>query len=55
VFDYLDAPVLRIGAAFAPIAHAPVLMGAAIPGVEEIVAGVAASFEHWATTPEDEE
>jgi pyruvate/2-oxoglutarate/acetoin dehydrogenase E1 component len=47
VFDYLDAPVLRIGGAFAPIAHSPTLMEAAIPGVDEIVAGVRASFEQW--------
>jgi len=55
VFDYLDAPVLRIGAVFAPIAHAPVLMDAAIPGVEDIVAGVTSSFEHWLTTVDGEE
>jgi pyruvate/2-oxoglutarate/acetoin dehydrogenase E1 component len=47
VFNYLDAPVLRIGAAFAPIAHSPALMAAAIPGVGTIVAGVRASLERW--------
>jgi len=47
VFDYLDAPVTRIGAAFAPLAHSPTLVDAAIPGVDTIVAGVRASIDRW--------
>ena len=47
VFDYLDAPVLRVGGAFAPIAHSPTLMAAAIPDVDRIVAGVGASLDQW--------
>ena len=47
VFDFLDAPVTRIGAAFAPIAHSPTLVDAAIPGVDTIVAGVRASIDRW--------
>ncbi len=47
VFDYLDAPVGRIGGAFAPLAHAPGLVDAAIPGVDTIVAGVKASIARW--------
>jgi pyruvate/2-oxoglutarate/acetoin dehydrogenase E1 component len=46
-FNYLDAPVLRIAGAFAPIAHSPTLMAAAIPDVGTIVDGVRASFKLW--------
>jgi pyruvate dehydrogenase E1 component beta subunit len=37
-FDYLDAPILRLGGAEAPIPYSPVLEKAAIPQVEDIVA-----------------
>jgi acetoin:2,6-dichlorophenolindophenol oxidoreductase subunit beta len=36
VFDYLDAPVLRVGADHAPIPHSPPLMEALIPQVEDV-------------------
>lgn len=36
VFDYLDAPVLRVGADHAPIPHSPPLMEALIPKVEDV-------------------
>ena len=39
-FDYLDAPVLRIGAPFAPVPFSPVLERAYIPDAGRIVAGV---------------
>jgi pyruvate dehydrogenase E1 component beta subunit len=39
-FDYLDAPVLRIGAPFAPVPFSPVLERAYIPDSNRIVAGV---------------
>ena len=39
-FDYLDAPVLRIGAPFAPVPFSPVLERAYIPDANRIVAGV---------------
>jgi acetoin:2,6-dichlorophenolindophenol oxidoreductase subunit beta len=40
-FDYLDAPVLRLGAPFAPVPFSPVLEKAYVPDRERIAAGVA--------------
>ncbi len=37
-FDYLDAPIERVGAPFAPIPLSPPLEDAYLPGVEEVVA-----------------
>ena len=37
-FDYLDAPIVRLGGADAPIAYRPVLEKAAAPQVEDILA-----------------
>jgi pyruvate dehydrogenase E1 component beta subunit len=37
-FDYLDAPVMRLGGAESPIPYSPVLEKAAVPQVEDIVA-----------------
>jgi len=37
-FDYLDAPILRLGGAEAPIPYSPVLEKAAVPQVDDIVA-----------------
>jgi len=39
-FDYLDAPILRLGGAEAPIPYNPVLEKAAVPQTEGIVAAV---------------
>ena len=39
-FDYLDAPVMRIGAPFSPVPFAPVLESAYIPDAARIDAGV---------------
>jgi pyruvate/2-oxoglutarate/acetoin dehydrogenase E1 component len=39
-FDYLDAPVLRIGAPFAPVPFSPVLEKAYIPDSNRIASGV---------------
>ncbi len=39
-FDYLDAPIARVGAPFAPIPFSAPLEDAYLPGVEEIVAAV---------------
>jgi pyruvate dehydrogenase E1 component beta subunit len=36
LFSELDAPVLRIGAPFAPVPHSPVLLNALTPGSEDI-------------------
>lgn len=44
-FDYLDAPVGRLGAPFAPVPFAPVLEKAYVPDAERIVAGVQALLE----------
>jgi pyruvate/2-oxoglutarate/acetoin dehydrogenase E1 component len=37
-FDFLDAPVVRVGAPFAPIPFSPPLEDAYLPGTEDIVA-----------------
>jgi len=39
-FDYLDAPVVRVAAPFAPIPFSPPLEDAYLPGADEIVAAV---------------
>lgn len=39
-FDYLDAPVGRVGAPFAPIPLSPPLEDAYLPGADEVVAAV---------------
>ncbi|PID76047.1 MAG: alpha-ketoacid dehydrogenase subunit beta [Deltaproteobacteria bacterium] len=38
--DYLDGPIMRIGAPFTPVPFSPLLEEAFIPGAEEIVAAV---------------
>ena len=38
-FDYLDAPVLRVGAPFSPVPFSPVLEKAYVPDASRIVAG----------------
>jgi len=40
LFDTLDAPVGRVGAASAPIPFSPVLEAAVVPGVDAIVEAV---------------
>ena len=37
-FDYLDAPIVRLGGAECPIPYSPVLEKAAVPQVADIVA-----------------
>lgn len=39
-FDYLDAPILRLGGAEVPIPYNPVLEKAAVPQVDDIVVGL---------------
>jgi len=39
-FDYLDAPILRMGGAESPIPYNPTLEKAAVPQVDGIVAGL---------------
>ena len=39
-FDYLDAPIRRLGGAAVPIPYNPVLERAAVPQVEDIVQAV---------------
>jgi len=40
VIDYLDAPIMRVGAPFTPVPFSPPLEEAFIPGAEDIVAAV---------------
>jgi pyruvate dehydrogenase E1 component beta subunit len=42
-FDFLDAPIARVGAPFAPVPFSPPLEDAYLPGADEIVAAVRAS------------
>ena len=43
-FDFLDAPIGRVGAPFAPIPLSPPLEDAYLPGADEIVSAVLATF-----------
>jgi pyruvate dehydrogenase E1 component beta subunit len=43
-FDYLDAPVLRVGAKHSPIPHSPPLFEALIPQVEDLERAVMATL-----------
>ena len=43
-FDELDAPVERVGAPFTPIPFSPPLEDAYLPGREDVVAAVRATF-----------
>lgn len=49
-FAYLDAPVLRIEAARAPIPHSPPLIDSLIPQVDDIAAGIRQSLVEWPRT-----
>ena len=44
-FDYLDAPVLRLGAPFSPVPFSPVLERAYIPDSNRISAGISRLLE----------
>jgi pyruvate dehydrogenase E1 component beta subunit len=39
-FDYLDAPIERVGAKFAPLAFAPVMENFIIPHAEDVLAAI---------------
>jgi pyruvate dehydrogenase E1 component beta subunit len=39
-FDWLDAPIERVGAIFAPLAFAPVLEQASVPHAEDVLAAI---------------
>jgi pyruvate/2-oxoglutarate/acetoin dehydrogenase E1 component len=39
-FDYLDAPILRLGGAESPIPYSPILEKAAVPQTDDIVSGL---------------
>lgn len=43
-FDYLDAPVGRVGAPFAPVPFSPTLEGEYVPDADDIAAAVRATF-----------
>ena len=45
LFGELAAPVLRVGAAFAPVPHSPVLLDALTPGPEEVEQAVRAVLQ----------
>jgi pyruvate dehydrogenase E1 component beta subunit len=44
-FDFLDAPIARVGAPFAPVPFSPPLEDAYLPGEDAIVAAVRATLE----------
>jgi acetoin:2,6-dichlorophenolindophenol oxidoreductase subunit beta len=39
-FDYLDAPIVRVGAPFTPIPFSPPLEDAWVPGIDAVLAAV---------------
>jgi len=39
-FDWLDAPIERVGAKFAPLAFAPVMEQFIIPHAEDVLAAI---------------
>jgi pyruvate dehydrogenase E1 component beta subunit len=39
-FDYLDAPIERVGAKFAPLAFAPVMEQFVVPNADDVLAGI---------------
>ena len=45
-FDYLDAPIKRLGGKAVPIPYNPELEKSAIPGVDDIVAAVKETLNH---------
>jgi pyruvate dehydrogenase E1 component beta subunit len=45
VFDWLDAPVQRLGAPFAPVPASPVLEDAFVPNAKRIIASVERMLE----------
>jgi pyruvate/2-oxoglutarate/acetoin dehydrogenase E1 component len=51
VFDFLDAPVARVGAPFAPIPFSAPLEDAYVPGADEIVAAVRATLSDKPSGP----
>ena len=51
VFDFLDAPVERVGAPFAPIPFSAPLEDAYLPGAAEIVAAVRATLSDKPSGP----
>ena len=44
-FDYLDAPIERVGAPFAPVPFSPPLEDAYVPGADEVVAAARRALE----------
>ena len=44
-FDYLDAPVMRVGAPFSPVPFSPALEQVYIPNADVIVAKVKETLE----------
>jgi pyruvate dehydrogenase E1 component beta subunit len=49
-FEYLDAPILRVGAAYTPIPHSPPLIDHVLPHDVDLVEGVKASIAQWPAT-----
>ena len=39
-FDYLDAPIERVGAKFAPLAFAPVMEKFVVPDADDVLAAI---------------
>ena len=43
-FDYLDAPIKRLGGAYSPVPYSPVLESAFLPNEEKIIDAVKSFF-----------
>jgi len=44
LYGQLDAPILRVGAGFAPVPHSPVLLDALTPGVDDVTATIRQAY-----------
>ena len=44
LYGHLDAPVLRVGAGYAPVPHSPVLLDALTPGVDELTVAIRQAY-----------
>ena len=44
LYGHLDAPILRVGAGFAPVPHSPVLLDALTPGVDDVTATIRQAY-----------
>ena len=52
VFNYLDSPVIRVGAPHSPIPHSPPMIAALVPTASDVERAVRGSFDGWPSSLE---